>query len=360
MKNILFILLIINSLSIYSQSKKYNFSQPKMGSPFNITLYANDSIKVHQIATEAYKIADSLNLIYSDYLENSELSLLSKKSGANEFTKVSPALWDILNLSMKASKQSKGAYDITVGSIVKLWRKARKEKILPEEKILKNSLQSVGYQSIITDSTTHSIKLLRPNTNLDLGGIAKGYVAQVIVDFCVKKGIEKVLVDAGGDLAMNSPLAPEVAPPAPERGATTSKYPSDSSSKTPPSGAGGLRIGITIPNSEELIPRYLILQNQAVATSGNMYQFVEIKGKRYSHIVNPHTGLGVTHQRNVTVIAPDGATADWLATACSVLSVKKALKLIKSMPNCELLMAEIRKGKLKKWQSAGFEAYLER
>jgi thiamine biosynthesis lipoprotein len=321
-----------------------------MGSPLNITLYSDDSVKANQIATEAYKIADSLNLIYSDYLENSELSLLSKKSGTNEFTKVSSALWDILNLSIKASKQSKGAYDITVGSIIKLWRKARKEKVLPEENILKNTLQSVGYQYVILDSTTHAVKLLQPNTQLDLGGIAKGYVAQVIVDFCAKQGIEKVLVDAGGDLAMKAPQPPE------GEYSTT-----NSATKIPPLGVRGLfRIGITIPNSEELIPRYLILQNQAVATSGNMYQYVEIKGKRYSHIVNPHTGLGVTHQRNVTVISPDGAMADWLATACSVLSVKKALRLIKSMPNCELLMAEVRKGKLKTWQSAGFEAYLEK
>jgi FAD:protein FMN transferase len=301
-----------------------------MGSPLNITLYTNDSIKAHKIATEAYKIADSLNLIYSDYLENSELNLLSKNSGTNEFIKVSPALWDILKLSIKASQKSKGAFDITVGSIVKLWRKARKEKILPEETVLKNTLQSIGYQYLIIDSITHSVKLLQPNTQLDLGGIAKGYVAQVIVDFCLKKGIEKVLVDAGGDLAMaaqdNKPW----------------------------------KIGITIPNSEELISQYLVLQNQAVATSGNMYQFVEINGIRYSHIVNPHTGLGVTHQRNVTVIAPDGATADWLATACSVLSVNKALRLIKSMPNCELLMAEVQKGKLKIWQSAGFKQYLEK
>ena len=353
MKYLTFILLITHWFSTYSQTNKYTFSQPKMGSPLNITFYDVDSAKANQIATEAYKIADSLNLIYSDYLENSELSLLSKKSGANEFTKVSPALWDILKLSIKASKQSKGAFDIAVGSIVKLWRKARKEKVLPERNILKETLKSVDYQSIILDSATHSIKLLRPNTNLDLGGIAKGYVAQVIVDFCVNKGIKKVLVDAGGDLAMSSPLTP--------RGGTSS---SASSSVIPPLGVRGLgfgfRIGITIPNSEELIPRFLILQNQAVATSGNMYQYVEINGKRYSHIVNPHTGLGVTHQRNVTVIAPDGATADWLATACSVLSVRKALKLIKSMPDCELLMAEIQKGKLKMWQSAGFDSYLEK
>jgi thiamine biosynthesis lipoprotein len=298
-----------------------------MGSPLNITFYANDGEKANQIAIESYKIADSLNLIYSDYLENSELNLLSKKSGTTAFTKVSPALWDILTISLKASKQSGGAYDITVGSIVKLWRKARKEKVFPERNVLKNVLQTVGYQSIVLDSFTHSIKLPKANTQLDLGGIAKGYVAQVIVDYCKNKGIEKVLVDAGGDLAM----------------------------------AGtNWRIGVNIPDSEELMERFLILHNQAVATSGNMYQYVEIKGKKYSHIVNPNTGLGLTQQRNVTVIAPDGATADWLATACSVLSVKKALKMIKSMPNCALLMAEIRKNKLKMWQSEGFEGYFEK
>lgn len=311
----------------FSQSKKYTFSQPKMGSPLNITIYTYTGEKANQIAIEAYKIADSLNLIYSDYLENSELNLLSKKSGTNTFTKVSPAMWDILTRSLEASKKSEGAFDITVGSIVKLWRKARKDKILPEKSVLKNTLNSVGYQYIVLDSLTHSVKLLSPNLQLDLGGIAKGYVAQVIVDYCKNKGIEKVLVDAGGDLAM----------------------------------AGiNWRIGVNIPDSEELMERYLILQNQAVATSGNLYQFVEFKGKKYSHIVNPRTGLGLIHQRNVTVIAPDGATADWLATACSVLSVKKALKLIKSMPNCELLMAEIRKNKLKMWQSEGFEWFLEK
>lgn len=330
MKFLFLLYFLILSFFSFSQSEKYTFSQPKMGSPLTIMMYANDSSEASYIAKEAYKIADSLNIIYSDYLENSELNLLSKKAGINTFTRVSPALWEILNLSIKATQKSKGAYDITVGNIVKLWRKARKEKTFPEEKNLKNTLKSVGYQHIILDSTTHSVKLLRANTQLDLGGIAKGYVAQVIVDFCKSKGIEKVLVDAGGDLVM----ATQVDKP--------------------------WRIGITIPNSEKLIPRYLILQNQAVATSGNMYQFLEMGGKRYSHIVNPRTGLGLTHQRNVTVIAPNGATADWLATACSILSVRKALKLIESMPNCALFMAEIQQGKLKMWQSKKFEPYLEK
>lgn len=295
-----------------------------MGSPLNITLFSEDSTKALFLAKKSFQIADSLNLIFSDYLENSELNLLSKTAENNAFTPVSPALWDIINQSITASQKCEGTFDITVGGIVKLWRKARKEGTMPNENLLRKTLQSVGHQYIILDSSTHSIKFLRKNTTLDLGGIAKGYVAQAIVDFCKQQGIEKALVDAGGDLAM------------------TGK---------------NWRIGISIPKSEELMQGSLILQDQAVATSGNMYQFVEIKGKKYSHIVNPYTGLGLTHQRNVTVIAPNGAMADWLATACSVLSVKKALKMIKSMPNCEVLMLEMKAGKLRKWQSAGFETY---
>lgn len=293
-----------------------------MGSPLNITIFSEDSAKASFLAKKSFQIADSLNLIFSDYLENSELNQLSAKAGTDTFTPVSPALWDIIKQSVEASQQCKGTFDISVGSIVKLWRKARKEKVLPDKNILEKSLQSIGYQYIVLNSNTHCVKLLRKNTTLDLGGIAKGYLAQVIVNFCQKEGIKKALVDAGGDLAMIGK---------------------------------DWHIGITIPNSETLMQGFLVLQNQAVATSGNRYQFVEMDGKKYSHIVNPQTGLGLTHQRNVTVIAPNGVTADWLATACSVLSVRKALKLIKSMPNCELLMLEIRKGKLRKWQSKGFK-----
>ena len=107
----------------------------------NITLYIDDSTKANQIATEAYKIADSLNLIYSDYLENSELNKLSSKAGTATFTSVSPALWDIIKQSVEASQKCNGTFDISVGSIVKLWRKARKEKAFPNKNILQKSLR---------------------------------------------------------------------------------------------------------------------------------------------------------------------------------------------------------------------------
>jgi thiamine biosynthesis lipoprotein len=162
---------------------------------------------------------------------------------------------------------------------------------------------------------------------LDFGGIVKGFAAQEVVNILTKNGLPNCLVDAGGDLAVGKK-------------------------------SDGWKIAISMPASDKkMMPRYLSLQNQAVATSGDMYQFLEHEGKRYSHIVNPKTGLGLTHQRNITVIAPDGAQADWLATACSVLPIRKALRLIKKYPNTALLILENKKGQIKSVQSPNFEKY---
>lgn len=317
-------------ISTHAQTRKYSFSQPKMGSPFIILLYASDSAKAAQVASKAYQLVDSLNVIYSDYLPNSELSLLSKTAGDNQFHSVSPAMEDILKKSVSASEKSDGAYDITVGQLVKLWRKARKEKQFPDLKSLTIARQNAGFHQIILDTINHRVKINKPEILLDLGGIAKGYIAQKVVDFVKNSGIQSVLADAGGDLATG----------------------------TAPPGKTGWSVGVNVPNSEELMQKLVFLQNKAIATSGDMYQYLELNGKRYSHIIDPKTGLGLTHQRNVTVIAPDGATADWLATACSILPVKKSLKLIRSVRGCELLIAEIRDGKILKWQSEGFGSYL--
>lgn len=320
--------LLILQFSRAQNPRKWTFTQPKMGSPFSIIVYSNDSLKVSSATARAYKLVDSLNQVYSDYDAQSELSILSRKG---QSAGVSDALWDILKQSQVAYQKSSGAFDITIGPLVKLWRKARKEKQLPADSVLRKAQVSVGFQWVQMNEKTHAVKLNKSAMQLDLGGIAKGYIAQKVVDFLAKEGLGASLVDAGGDLAMGQ------APPSKK----------------------AWSVGVNIPSSEELLPRYLLLQNAAVATSGDMYQFVEIDGKHYSHIVNPKTGLGLSHQRNVTVIAPDGATADWLATACSVLPVKKALKLCDSFPNTGLLIAEKKGTMLFRWQNSYFEKMME-
>ncbi|MEO8721043.1 MAG: FAD:protein FMN transferase [Ginsengibacter sp.] len=303
-----------------------------MGSPFTISIFSNDSAKAAQSAAFAFHCADSLNAIFSDYIDSSELNRLNATSGQNRYVAVSAALFDILKYSLEAARLSSGSYDISMGPVVKLWRKARREKALPDRDSLKNALSKVGYRFIHLNMDQSSVWLEKKGMMLDLGGLGKGYVAQAALNIIQSKGLKSAMVNAGGKIAIGE------APP----------------------GRNGWRIGITVPEEkEELIPQLLLLKNTSVATSGDIYQHLDINGKRYSHIIDPKTGLGITWQRNVTVIANDGTISDWLATACSVLSEKKSLKLIKKFPGAALLISEMKNGKLIQKSSSNFKEHLE-
>ena len=324
------LLLLISDFSTHAQPQKSSFTQSKMGSPFKIVAYANDSTTLAQAVQKAYVYVDTLNAIFSDYDEKSEISVLTKNYKPKEWRDISPTLWTVLKLARQATKDSKGAFDISVGNLVKQWRKERKEKRKPHADSLKIALNKTGFHHIEIDEKTPKIRFHTEGVLLDFGGIVKGYAAQEVVRILTESGFPACFADAGGDIAFGS---------------------------NPPDKAHW-SIGVTLPNSEnQLFERLLLLKNKAIATSGDMYNFTEIEGVRYSHIVNPKTGLGLTHQRNVTVIAQDGATADWLATACSVLSPKKALKLVKRYPEAALLIVENRKEGIKMWQSEGLFKY---
>lgn len=310
---------------VFSQTSKFTFQRPKMGSPFVITVFANDSLAILPIIDKAYRRVDTLNQIFSDYLASSEINAVCRK--AHVWQPISDDLYRLLKSSEEAYNASSGAFDVTVGPIVKVWRIARKTKTMPNKAVLQEALQKTGLKNIEIDKNKPFLRLNTEGVLLDFGGIVKGFAAQEVVNILTKNGLSNCLVDAGGDLAVGT--------------------------KT-----GGWKIAVSVPASDKkLMPRFLSLQNQAVATSGDMYQFFEHEGKRYSHIVNPKTGLGLTHQRNITVIAPDGAQADWLATACSVLPIRKAVRLIKKYPNTALLILENKKGQIKSVQSPNFEQY---
>lgn len=329
---ITFVLLFIGQISTFSQTSKFTFQRPKMGSPFVITVFANDSLILLPIIEKAYLRVDVLNQIFSDYLDSSEINTVCHN--AKIWRPISDDLHHVLKISEKAHKMSGGAFDITVGQIIKVWRKARKTKQMPEYATLQAALQKTGFKNIQIDENLPRMRFYTEGVLLDFGGIVKGFAAQEVVDILTKNGFPYCLVDAGGDL---------VAGKKPSLGQAVSD---------------GWKIGISLPNSDKkMMPYLLSIENQAVATSGDMYQFFEHNSKRYSHIVNPKTGLGLTHQRNVTVIAPDGATADWLATACSILSIRKAKRLIKKYPNTALLILENKKGKIKSVQSSHFAKY---
>jgi thiamine biosynthesis lipoprotein len=302
-----------------------------MGSPFNLIFYCDDSLRAIQLSKECFEIVDSLNAIFSDYMTESEINRLSRQP-VNKKIKVSGELFSMITLSRQAWIKSGGSFDITLGALTHLWRKAKKEKRFPGAEEIKQAKRATGFKKLAIDTHSNSISFNREGIELDFGGIVKGYAAQKMVDHLKSKGIMIVLADAGGDIALGD------APP----------------------GKEGWSISINLPEkSDELWDKKLELKNLAVATSGDIYNYILHNGKKYSHIIDPRTGYGVTSQRNVTVIAKDGATADWLATACSILSIQKALALAKK-EKAALFIATIENEKIRIYKTEDFDRYFSK
>ena len=313
-----------------AQMSRFSFTESKMGAPFTIIFYSNDSIHAASIAKRCFSLVDSFNFIFSDYIDSSELSKLSKSAGVNSLpVSLSPAMYDILIQSKKAFELSEGAFDITMGPLSKLWRKARRQHQFPADSMVKRIRNLIGFDKLVFDTLQKTIRLTQEGMQLDLGGIAQGYVAQKVINFLHSQGVNNALVNASGDIVVS--------------GAPINK--------------DGWVVGVNIPEkTAELLNQKLLLKNRAITTSGDAYQYIEKDGIRYSHIINPASGYGVTFQRNVTVIAADGTTADWLATACSILSLKKAKKLA-SFLEAEVLIAEIKRGRLLFNSTKGFRFF---
>lgn len=303
------------------QPRKWVFRQPKMGSMFAVQTWSADSAAAAIAAANAFRLVDSLNLIFSDYLPESELSRLSASAGSGRFVPVSPALWDILSVSKMAWERSEGTFDVTVGQLTQLWRVSRKSHKLPEAEVLKKALATVGSRYLLLKE--HRVRLERPGTRLDLGAIGKGYAAQRMLEAMEKQGFPETLCDAAGNMAIGKSHGGE-------------KW----------------KIGIEIPGTNgELLEKYLPLEAEGISTSGDAYQAVIIDGKSYAHIVSPRTGLGLGYKRQVTIVARDAATADWLSTACYMLPPDKAIRLAASEKAQVLILENTGKG-IKTWSSA--------
>ena len=321
-------LLVFSTPLLQAQTRKFSYSEMKMGSAFNLIIVSADSNKANHLARKSYELVDSLNHIFSNYDSSSELSKINASAGLLPY-KMSTAMLDLVQKSQYAYIQSKGAYDISIGPLSSLWRNARKAKLFPEASTVLATKKLVGLNQVKINKRLGTIFLPNANMQLDFGGIAKGYIAQWVINFLKANGIQQALVDAGGDIVMSgAPLNQQ-----------------------------GWLIGVNLPETtDDLLNKKLQLSNCSVATSGDVYQFIEYKGVKYSHIINPLTGYGVTNLRNVTIIAKTGATADWLATACSILPIKEAKQLAISH-QAALLITTLKNGKLVFEATPSFKNY---
>ena len=270
-----------------------------MGMSFRIVLYAEDSARAKQAAKAAFDRVSVLNQIMSDYEPASELNKLSDLAGSGQEVSVSPELFRVLDRAQALAAKTGGAFDVTAGASVQLWRQARRVKRLPPQYALDKALKTIGFRTLKLDAENRTVKLTQPGTRLDLGGIAKGYALDEAIAVLNKHGLRRVLVSAGGDIVAGD------APP----------------------GKAGWRVAL-IGLEGDAKPQVLQLANGAVATSGDLYQFLEADGTRYSHIVDPRSGSALMEQRLVHVLAVNAMSADSLSTAISVLGPKGGLYLV--------------------------------
>ena len=268
---------------------RFEYSEIAMGVCARIVLYASDRASADSAALDAYKRIAQLEDIMSDYRPGSELMRLCKKAGGPP-VQVSPDLYYVLDKCQELARRSDGGFDCTVGPLVKLWRAARKSGTLPDSSDLEDARKLTGWRLLRVPAACDKpgfVQLMRVDMLLDLGGIAKGYACDEALKTLRSRGIKSALIEMGGDIAVGDP----------------------------PPGKNGWQIDVANAPS----PKTVSLKNAAISSSGDVEQYIEIDGKRYSHIVNPKTGLGLTDRIAVTVVAPNATTSDSLSTAISVL-----------------------------------------
>ena len=276
--------------------ERFEAVEPHMGTLFGITLYARGAAQARAGFKAAFARVAQLDAMLSDYKEDSELMRVCRLANGKPVA-VSVELFAVLASAQKLASESGGAFDVTLGPVIRLWREARRSGRMPDAEALDAAARRTGYRKLVLDPSTRTVFLKLPNMSVDLGAIAKGYAADEALRVLRVHGIARALVAASGDLAIGD------APPSKR----------------------GWRAGVGSHVFE--------LRNVAVSTSGDSEQFLERDGVRYSHIIDPKTYLGLTERMTVSVIARRGIDADSLATAISVLGVERGFALLPRRPD---------------------------
>jgi thiamine biosynthesis lipoprotein len=281
--------------------RRFEYRQVHLGLPVRILLHAADERTAAGAAHAAFGRIAALDRMMSDYRPDSELRGLQLAGHA--WVEVSPELVEVLETALAVARVSDGAFDPTVGPLVALWRDARASGRPPSAGARDAARRAVGWQHVEIDRTRRRVRLARAGMGLDLGGVAKGYILQEALASLGRSGVDRALIEAGGDIVAGA------APP----------------------GTRGWRVEAAGADAT-FRARAAALAHAALATSGSTEQFVEIDGVRYSHIVDPRTGLGVTHLAMARVVAREAALADALATALVVADAGTHQRILAQFP----------------------------
>lgn len=294
----------VHALEEARDLERFQYTEVHMGMQARIVLYAPSEQQAREAARLAFARIAELNDIFSDYQPDSELIRLCSRAGEGP-VKVSPELFAVLEMAQRISEHSAGAFDVTAGPYVRLWREARREGRIPSLRSLREARPKVGWRLMRLDAERQTVELKAPGMLLDLGGIAKGRALDEALRVLREQGLGHALVEMGGDIALG------------ER----------------PPGAEGWRLEVAGGAGCEELPR--LLSNCGVSSSGDTEQYVEYMGRRYSHVVDPRTSMALSSRTLVTVVARNAELSDALSTALGVLGEEDADRLLPHYPQVQ-------------------------
>jgi len=280
-----------------------------MGTVFTIYLYARDSLQAECLFEVAFEEIDRLDQTLSNYRATSELSRINRLA-AREPVTTDPEVFGLLESALDFSERSDGAFDITVGPLMRAWGFFRGQGRLPLNEELRSAAETVGFHSVLLDAPTRTVKFAVPGVELDLGAIGKGHAVDRVAEVLRESGVESALIDAG-----SSTLHALGAPP----------------------GKNGWTVRIPNPGYRERTLSTVLLRDESLSTSGSSEQFFEFQGRRYCHVMDPRTAKPVEGVLQATLIANDSTTTDALSNAIFVLGHEEGKDMLGNIPHARAL-----------------------
>ncbi len=282
-----------------------------MGSSFDITVVAQNEQEGNQYIDLAVNEVSRIEKLISSWDSLSETSEIIKNAGIKP-VKVDKELYDLIERSIKISRLTDGAFDISYASMDKIWKYDGSMTKMPTEDEINASVQKVGYNNIILDSNSQTVFLKLKGMKIGFGAIGKGYAADKSKQLLISKGVKAGIINASGDLS------------------TWGKQPDGSS----------WMVGITNPLNKNKVFSWFPLDKNAVVTSGNYEKYVEFNGIKYSHIIDPRTGWPAHGLVSVSIFAPKAELADALATSVFVMGREAGIDFINQLPNIECIIVD--------------------
>ena len=296
----------MSQLRIIKQSMKL------MGNHFEISVVADDEDWAINKINEGVVEIKRIEKLLTTFSDDSQTNQINAHAGI-EPVKVSREVFDLIERSIRISTVTQGAFDISYGSVDKsLWNFDTTMKKLPSREVAKQAVKLINYKNIVLDRDKSTVFLKEKGMRIGFGGIGKGYAAEKAKEIMKASGVENGIVNASGDL-------------------TTWGFQPDGKPWT---------IGIADPNLAQHIFSYLSVTNLSIATSGNYEKFVMIGGKKYSHTINPKTGLPISGIKSVTIISTNAEIADAMATPVTVMGVKAGLFMVNQINNLEAIIID--------------------